>query len=193
MHLKHICHHLHQVTHQVAMSPPNYTLKVIVCVHFILMIWATQFAIVAFLPPVYWLSNIFVLLLGVWGIACPESYDAILMYLILHVFTILEDIILLGIHQPRTRDSVEVIGMRQGIKDEYRFSLGMAITNLILKPFTAFLLWRIYQDRGGRFSDFHFPQFGGSPSHQGNYENIDQPVPSNNVETASSTIDKSHP
>lgn len=171
------------------MSPPNYTLKVIVCVHFIFMIWGAQFS--ALLPRVYWLSNAFVLLLGVWGIACPESYDAILMYLILHVFTILEDIILLGIYQPRARDKSWI--ENKGFKDEYRFSLGMAITNLILKPFTAFLLWRIYQDRGGRFSDFHFPQFGGSPSHQGNYENIDQPVPSNNVETASSTIDKSHP
>lgn len=36
-------------------------------------------------------------------------------YLILHVFTILEDIILLGIHQPRTRDSVEINGVRQGM------------------------------------------------------------------------------
>ncbi|XP_022341188.1 type-1 angiotensin II receptor-associated protein-like [Crassostrea virginica] len=173
------------------MGPPVYSLKVIVCVHFILMIWAAQFN--PFLPTVYWLSNTFVLLLGVWGIACPDSYDAILMYLILHVFTILEDIILLGIYQPRASDQVEIDRVHQGIKDEYRFSLGMSITNLILKPFSAFLLWRIYQDRGGRFSDFHFPQFGGSQAGQGNYENIDQPVPSNNVETASSPLDKPHP
>ncbi|XP_061197781.1 type-1 angiotensin II receptor-associated protein-like [Saccostrea echinata] len=175
------------------MSPPHYTLKVIVCVHFILMIWGAQF--VSLMPTVYWLSNSFVLLLGIWSIASPDSFDAVLMYLILHLFTILEDIVLLGIYQPRASRSIEVNNVQQGVKDEYRFSLGMVITNLILKPLTAFLLWRIYQDRGGRFSDFNFPnlpQFGGSPPGQGNYENIDQPVPTNNVETASSNIEKPH-
>lgn len=42
--------------------------------------------------------------------------SSLFQYLILHVFTILEDIILLGIHQPRTSDSVEIIGVRQGMK-----------------------------------------------------------------------------
>ncbi|XP_048751380.1 type-1 angiotensin II receptor-associated protein-like isoform X1 [Ostrea edulis] len=175
------------------MNPPHYALKVIVCVHFILMIWGAQCA--QLMPGVYWLSNTFVLLLGVWGIACPDSYDAILMYLILHVFTILEDIILLGIYHPRSSIIIENSRRYAGIRNEYRFSLGMTITNLILKPFTAFLMWRIYQDRGGRFSDFNFPnmpQFGGPPPGQGNYENIDQPVPSNNVETASSDLEKPH-
>lgn len=38
-----------------------------------------------------------------------------------------------------------------------------------------------------------FIPLGGSQAGQGNYENIDQPVPSNNVETASSPLDKPHP
>ena len=33
----------------------------------------------------------------------------------------------------------------------------MSITNLIIKPITAFLVWRIYQDRGGRFGELNFP------------------------------------
>ena len=39
----------------------------------------------------------------------------------------------------------------------------MAIINLVIKPFTSFILYRMYQDRGGRYSDFGIPglpQFG---------------------------------
>ena len=42
----------------------------------------------------------------------------------------------------------------------------MAITNLILKPFTSFVLFRIYQDRGGQYSDFRFPEFGSPGKHR---------------------------
>ena len=42
-------------------------------------------------------------------------YSFVLQYLILHVFTILEDIILLGIYQPRARDQVEIDKVPQGI------------------------------------------------------------------------------
>lgn len=42
--------------------------------------------------------------------------SSLFQYLILHVFTILEDIILLGIYQPRARDSIEINTRPQGMK-----------------------------------------------------------------------------
>ncbi len=33
----------------------------------------------------------------------------------------------------------------------------MAIINLLIKPFSSFVLYRIYQDRGGHYSDFGIP------------------------------------
>jgi len=56
----------------------------------------------------------------------------------------------------------------------------MSVLNLILKPITAFLLFRIYKDRGGNYSDFSIPGVGNLPGfgaghHGGAYENIDTP------------------
>ncbi len=33
----------------------------------------------------------------------------------------------------------------------------MAIVNLLIKPFTSFVLYRLYQDRGGSYADFGIP------------------------------------
>jgi len=37
----------------------------------------------------------------------------------------------------------------------------MSITNLIIKPFTSFVLYRLYQERGGQYGDFNFPGMPG--------------------------------
>ena len=39
----------------------------------------------------------------------------------------------------------------------------MAIVNLILRPFSSFVLFRISQDRGGQYSDFGIPGMPGMP------------------------------
>ena len=43
----------------------------------------------------------------------------------------------------------------------------MSILNLIIKPVTAFLLYRIYRDRGGNYSDFAIPGVGNLPGFGG--------------------------
>lgn len=166
-------------------NPQGLTLKAIIVVHFILVIWASMME--GYLPPVYWAMNLFILSLGVWGVACPESADAILMFLVLHLCSILQDVIFIAIHQPLGYDVFERTNSSR--VSEFRFSTGMSIVNLILKPFTAFLLYRVFKDRGGEYGDFQvpgFPNFGTAPSaggHGGQYENIDQPVPTNHVES----------
>ena len=40
----------------------------------------------------------------------------------------------------------------------------MAIVNLIIKPFTSFVLYRMYQDRGGNYSDFGIGGIPGMPN-----------------------------
>ncbi|XP_060575278.1 type-1 angiotensin II receptor-associated protein-like [Ruditapes philippinarum] len=165
------------------MNPPQVTLKLIVFFHFIFTTWACMAQ--PFLPISYVYMNLFVLSLGVWSIVHHESSEAALMFLLCHVFSILQDIILLGIYEPRGYTYFESNPKKQGSsRNEYRFSLGMAIVNLIVKPITAFLLYRIYRDRGGSYSDFNIPGvgnlpgFGGSPQHSA-YENIDTPAPTN--------------
>ncbi|XP_014780949.1 type-1 angiotensin II receptor-associated protein-like isoform X1 [Octopus bimaculoides] len=162
------------------MEPPQVSLKVIVIVHFILTVWASMPT--SFLPLSYTYMNAFVLAFGVWGIVNQESTDAISMFLILKIFTIIQDIVFLGIYQPRAyADNGKSSEM--SCVHEYRFSLAMSIVNLILKPVSCFLLYRIYQDRGGIYETFSIP---GLTSHTGGtYENIDQPVPTNNLEAAS--------
>lgn len=154
-----------------------YILYVIVIVHFILTVWASMPQ--AFLPFSYIYMNAFVLAFGVWGIIKQESTDAISMFLILKAFSIVQDIIFLGIYQPRAYKNYEVLDRLS----EYRFALGMSIVNLLLKPVSCFLLYRIYQDRGGIYDTFTIPGLSTRPG--GTYENIDQPVPTNNVESAS--------
>ena len=40
----------------------------------------------------------------------------------------------------------------------------MCILNLIIKPVTAFLIFRVYRERGGTYSEFHIPGIGNLPS-----------------------------
>lgn len=165
------------------MNTSNVMLKIVVAVHFILTIWAGMNP--GYLPPAYIFMNIFILSFGAWAIACPESRDPVIMFLVLLLFSIIQDIVFISVYQPRAYDIFELPNSPQ--RHEYRFCLGMSIVNLILKPFTAFLLYRIFQDRGGTYDDLNipgFPQFNHSGPSPGRYENIDQPVPSSHIETA---------
>ncbi|XP_013393585.1 type-1 angiotensin II receptor-associated protein isoform X3 [Lingula anatina] len=170
------------------MNAPQLTLKVVVIVHFILTTWAL---LVAFQSPSYQYMNLGLTFVGVLAIINTESIEAVLLLMVLMLFSILQDIVCLGLFEPAARAVYENASYNNWtMKNTYRFSLGMTILNLLIKPFTCFMLYRVYQERGGSMGDLNipgldaanFPGFGGQ---KGPYENIDQPVPSNNVETAS--------
>lgn len=133
-----------------------------------------------YLPHSYIYLNAFMLAFGVWAMAAPDNTEPVLMFIIINLGSIVTDIVFLAVFTPQPY---------HGNYSLHNFCLAMAIINLLARPFTSFVLYRIYQDRGGQYADFTVPGMpnfgmgGGRQTH--GYENIDQPIPSNNVETAS--------
>lgn len=72
--------------------------------------------------------------LTLWSALCLT----VLQFLGGLVATIFLDIIYLGIFYPRS-----------SLSDTVRFSAGMAILNLILKPISCFFVYQMYRERGG--------------------------------------------
>ncbi|CAL1609144.1 unnamed protein product [Knipowitschia caucasica] len=141
------------------MEIPAINLKAIVLVHWLLTVWGSM----AFLPRSYAWGNFSVLALGVWAIAHRDSIDAVVMFLMGTVGTILTDIVHIGIYYP-TRDLV--------ILDVLRFSAGMAILNLLLKPASCFFVYQMYKERGGDYNvNFGFPTVSRT---RDDYQSIDQ-------------------
>ncbi|KAL6465088.1 hypothetical protein MHYP_G00274050 [Metynnis hypsauchen] len=122
------------------MEVPAINLKAIVLVHWLLTVWGCM----AWLSHSYVWGNFSVLAVGVWAIAQRDSVDAVLMFLIGMTLTILTDIIHFGIYYP--------IHESLGASDTFRFSAGMAILSLILKPLSCFFVYQMYRERGGDYN-----------------------------------------
>lgn len=162
-------------------------LKVVVIVHFVLSVLASM-NFLNFNSYIY--MNAFILAFGVWAIISQESIDAIHMFLILNVISIGMDVMFLGMFSSQA----ERAALNADRIDSQRFSFGIAILNLLLKPFSSYILLRLYQDRRG---EVLFPAFKAADnSHRGGYESIGQPpTASNYVETTApyATIAKQTP
>ncbi|NXE67258.1 ATRAP protein, partial [Calcarius ornatus] len=91
------------------------------------------------LPVSYAWGNFSVLAVGIWAIVQRDSLDAITMFLTGLLLTVLTDIIHISIFYPP----------RDYISDAKRFSVGMAILSLLLKPVSCYLVYRMYRERGG--------------------------------------------
>ncbi|XP_076472550.1 type-1 angiotensin II receptor-associated protein-like [Babylonia areolata] len=154
------------------MNSSNLMVKIIVLVHFFLSVWGSMGN---FMPSTYIYVNAGVAACGLWAVAQPESSDAVVMTLAVLVFSILEDIVLLALYEPRGYTTFER-HESGSLTHEYRFALGMSIANLILKPFTAALLYRVLQARV-HDSDFTIPGIDRLPGVggglRGGYSDID--------------------
>nr|XP_010955833.1 type-1 angiotensin II receptor-associated protein isoform X4 [Camelus bactrianus] len=115
------------------MELPAVNLKAILLVHWLLTTWGC----IVFSGPYAW-ANFTILALGVWAVAQRDSVDAISMFLGGLVVTVFLDIIHISIFYPRV-----------GLSDTVRFSAGMAILSLLLKPFSCCLVYHMYRERGG--------------------------------------------
>ncbi|NXY34151.1 ATRAP protein, partial [Pomatorhinus ruficollis] len=91
------------------------------------------------LPSSYAWGNFSVLAVGIWAIVQRDSLDAITMFLTGLLLTVLTDIIHISIFYPS----------REFLSDAKRFSIGMAIFSLLLKPVSCYLVYRMYRERGG--------------------------------------------
>ncbi|XP_017264040.1 type-1 angiotensin II receptor-associated protein [Kryptolebias marmoratus] len=138
------------------MEIPAINLKAIVLVHWLLTVWACMEG----LPLSYAWGNLSVLAVGVWAIAQRDSIDAVLLFLLGMILTILTDIIQFGIYYP-LNDFKAVRG----------FSAGMAILNLLLKPASCFFVYQMYRERGGDYNvNFGFPSVS---RNRDTYQSID--------------------
>ncbi|XP_036387750.1 type-1 angiotensin II receptor-associated protein-like isoform X1 [Megalops cyprinoides] len=127
------------------MEIPAINLKAIVLVHWLLTIWGCM---MTSLPSSYIWGNFSILAVGVWAVAQRDSIDAVLMFLMGMTITILTDIIHFGIFYP----------LVDRPHDAFRFSMGMAILSLLLKPVSCFFVYQMYRERGGDYNvNFGFP------------------------------------
>uniref|UniRef100_A0A3Q4MN93 Angiotensin II receptor-associated protein n=1 Tax=Neolamprologus brichardi TaxID=32507 RepID=A0A3Q4MN93_NEOBR len=132
------------------MEIPAINLKAIVLVHWLLTVLSVAFT---------W-ANFSVLAVGVWAIAQRDSIDAVIMFLIGMILTILTDIVHLGIFYSLGDSS-----------DLFRFGAGMTILNLLLKPISCFFVYQMYRERGGDYNINFFPSVS---RNRDAYQSIDQ-------------------
>ncbi|XP_055966926.1 type-1 angiotensin II receptor-associated protein [Sorex fumeus] len=139
------------------MELPTVNLKAILLVHWLLTVWGC----IVFSGPYPW-ANFTVLALGVWATAQRDSVDAISMFLGGLVATIFLDIIHISIFYPLAN-----------LTDTGRFSAGMAILSLLLKPLSCCLVYHMYRERGGQ----HLLDTGllGPSQDRSTYQRIDAP------------------
>ncbi|XP_053137518.1 type-1 angiotensin II receptor-associated protein isoform X2 [Hemicordylus capensis] len=121
------------------MEVPAVNLKAIVLVHWLLTTWG---GLITWLPSSYAWGNYTILALGVWAVAQRDSVDAILMFFTGLLLTILTDIIHISIYYP----------VIPSLTDTVRFSAGMVIFSLLLKPISCFLAYQMYRERGGEYA-----------------------------------------
>ncbi|XP_056398212.1 type-1 angiotensin II receptor-associated protein [Hyla sarda] len=126
------------------MEVPALNLKAIIFVHWLLTMFACIYP--AWLPNAYYLSNLSVLAMGIWALAQRDSADAIFMFMVGLAVTIVLDILLLALFYAIAEQGAEKL-LQQ--RDLFRFSGGMAILNLILKPLSCFFVYHMYLERGG--------------------------------------------
>ncbi|XP_040442483.1 type-1 angiotensin II receptor-associated protein isoform X2 [Falco naumanni] len=93
-------------------------------------------------PASYAWGNFSVLAVGIWAIVQRDSLDAIVMFLTGLLLTVLTDIIHISVFYPPNNH----------LTDVKRFSIGMAIFSLLLKPVSCCLVYRMYRERGGEYT-----------------------------------------
>ncbi|NWV56859.1 ATRAP protein, partial [Daphoenositta chrysoptera] len=108
----------------------------IILVHWLLTVWGCMNYM---LPISYAWGNFSVLAVGIWAIVQRDSLDAITMFLTGLLLTVLTDVIHISIFYPS----------HDYLSDAKRFSIGMAIFSLLLKPVSCYLVYRMYRERGG--------------------------------------------
>ncbi|XP_067873379.1 type-1 angiotensin II receptor-associated protein isoform X2 [Heterodontus francisci] len=142
----------------------------IIIVHWLLTTWGCMYP---WLPQPYIWSNYAVLAIGVWAIAQRDSVDALVMYLVGMMVTILTDIIHIAINYDRFAGRQADVALR----DQFRFSVGMVILSLLLKPVFCLFVYQMYKERGGDYNlNIGFPDLTGSRDRT-SYQTIDGQEP----------------
>ncbi|XP_062449319.1 type-1 angiotensin II receptor-associated protein [Rhea pennata] len=121
------------------MELPAVSLKAIILVHWLLTMWGCMNY---FFPASYVWGNFSVLAVGIWAIVQRDSLDAIVMFLTGLLLTVLTDIIHISVFYPQ----------KNNLTDLNRFSVGMAILSLLIKPVSCYFVYHMYRERGGEYT-----------------------------------------
>ncbi|XP_067167241.1 type-1 angiotensin II receptor-associated protein isoform X1 [Apteryx mantelli] len=121
------------------MELPAVSLKAIILVHWLLTMWGCMNY---FFPASYAWGNFSVLAVGIWAIVQRDSLDAIMMFLTGLLLTVLTDIIHISVFYPQ----------KKYLTDLKRFSVGMAILSLLVKPVSCYFVYQMYRERGGEYT-----------------------------------------
>ncbi|XP_063219281.1 type-1 angiotensin II receptor-associated protein [Bacillus rossius redtenbacheri] len=113
-------------------SVQNAPLKVVFVIHFVLTAWGIQGE---WCPKSYLFYNSMFLAILLWGIYQKDSEEPMQLAVVLSACCMFLDVVLLSIYFPNTTYSSE------------RFSVGMAILNLVIRPVTFLVFYRTYADR----------------------------------------------
>ncbi|XP_042215408.1 uncharacterized protein LOC121861590 [Homarus americanus] len=131
-------------------------------VHLILTVWSSPCGC---LPQSFIVYNSFFLFTIIWSLHQRESEEAPFMAMCINLLSIVFDIVNLALYWPLL------------MTGSMKFGGAMAVMNLVLRPISSFLLFRIVQDRarevGGHSLPSGFEGIFASRKHT-QYEDIDQ-------------------
>jgi len=140
-------------------------LKVVFLVHLILTAWAAGH----WCPVSYLFYNLIFFLILLWAVHNKESDEPAQMAVAVSTVSIVLDVLVIAMYFPDNGSGSD------------RFSAAMAILNLILRPFTTLVLYRIYVERANATGATVPTIFGTQP--RSPYEDIGgavhQTVPTN--------------
>lgn len=97
--------------------------------------------------PVFVFSHTVLFLVGLWALLDKESIEAVISYIVVVAFTILLDIIQLGLYFEETQDTAERAGGTT--YRTWQFSAACAIMNLLFKPLSIALASIVLYIRAG--------------------------------------------
>ncbi|XP_069675912.1 type-1 angiotensin II receptor-associated protein isoform X2 [Periplaneta americana] len=139
---------------------PSAPIKVVFLVHFILTAWGVQGH---WCPMSYLFYNLMFFMILLWAIHHKEGDEPMQMAVAVSALSIFLDVIVISMYFPDSYRSE-------------RFSVGMAILNLIIRPVTTLVLYRIYVERASAAGAPLPTIFGVGATQRSPYEDIDSAV-----------------
>lgn len=152
---------------------PNAPIKLVFIVHFILICLGLG----KWCPLSYFFYNALFFMLLFWTMHSKEAEEPIQMAVAVNAASIILDILVIALYFPEYYRASD------------RFSAGMAILNLIIRPVTTLILYRLYAERVNASGGAVPPMFGIATSQRSPYQDIDvvvhQTVPRTEVPSPS--------
>ncbi|XP_046440665.1 type-1 angiotensin II receptor-associated protein-like isoform X3 [Daphnia pulex] len=142
----------------------NSALKAIFFIHLVFTTWGLQSD---WAPTSYFFYNLLFLMVLLWGLHQQESVQPIVMAFYFDIICFILDIVNVGVFFPSRSGSTS-----------RRFSAGMAIVNMLLRPLTAFFLYKIMGERnalygGSAYHDSALTEIFGNPDNRrGRYQDM---------------------